>query len=65
MHAEIVRLIMRQGMMFTSMGLLLGVAGALTTPRLLRGLRFGVGTTDPLVLGVVALVLAATVLTAA
>ncbi len=50
------RMVVRQGMTLTAIGLGIGVAGGLAAAQLLRGLLFGVGTTDPVVLvGVVAL----------
>lgn len=43
---DIVRLIVRQGLAMTAVGLVLGLVGALALTRLLRSLLFGVTTTD-------------------
>jgi putative ABC transport system permease protein len=41
-------LIMRQGLLLTSIGIALGLAGALALTRVMSGLLFGVRPTDPL-----------------
>ncbi|HUG42483.1 MAG TPA: ABC transporter permease [Longimicrobiales bacterium] len=61
---DIVRLVMREGMLLAATGLALGMAGGLAAGRLLGGLLFGVGTADPLVLGAVVGLLAAAALLA-
>jgi putative ABC transport system permease protein len=44
---EVLRLILKQGLLLTLIGIGLGVAGALALTRLMSGLLFGVGSTDP------------------
>lgn len=52
----VLRMVIRQGLTLTAIGLAIGVAGGLAAAQLLRGLLYDVGTADPLVLaGVVAL----------
>src|SRR6185436_977589 len=46
--ADVRRLVMRQGMALVAAGVVLGVAAALFTTRLLAALLFGVGAADPL-----------------
>jgi len=53
--ATIARLIVRQGLAVTGIGLIAGLGGALALTRLMRGLLFAVEPTDPGVLGLVAL----------
>jgi putative ABC transport system permease protein len=58
-RAAVVRLIMRQGVGLVVGGLLIGLAGALTTARVLRSLLHGVSATDPVAFsGTVAVLLA-------
>ena len=57
--AEIVLMILRQGMMLALVGVALGVAGAFALTHALRSLLFGVTPTDPATFGAVAAVLAA------
>jgi putative ABC transport system permease protein len=45
---DVLKLIVRQGMSLALIGIVLGLAGALALTRLLAGLLFGVGTTDPM-----------------
>jgi putative ABC transport system permease protein len=45
--AEVVRMVVRQGMRWTLAGLVLGLAGALAATPVFRSLLFGVGPTDP------------------
>jgi putative ABC transport system permease protein len=47
-RSEVLRLVLREGMMLATVGVGLGVLGALALTRLLSGLLFGVGPTDPL-----------------
>ena len=46
-QGEVLRLILKQGFLFTLIGIGLGLAGALALTRLLSGLLYGVGSTDP------------------
>jgi putative ABC transport system permease protein len=54
----ILRWVLTQGMRLTLMGVAVGLVGALALTRLLRGMLFGVGTTDPLTYVGLALLLA-------
>ena len=56
---EILRMVVRQGILLTVIGGALGLAGALALTRVLAGLLQGVRTSDPLSFAVVLLVLAA------
>jgi putative ABC transport system permease protein len=58
--ADILRLVVGQGMRMTFIGVALGVIVSLALTRLLASLLFGVHATDPLVFSCAALVLAAT-----
>ncbi len=60
----VLRLVIRQGMAPVAAGLLLGLAGAAAASRVLRGLLYGVGSTDPVTYGAVAAFLAAVALLA-
>jgi len=63
-RSDVLRLVMRQGLWLAGIGTILGVAGALAATRLLRGLLFGVGATDPLTFIAVPLLLLAVALLA-
>ena len=63
-RGNILRLIVRQGMVLTLIGLAVGLVGALALTRLLRSLLFGVTTTDPMTFLVVPLILGAVALLA-
>jgi putative ABC transport system permease protein len=54
---HVLRLILRQGLTLTFIGVVLGVAGAFALTRLLGSLLFGVTTTDPITYVVVSLLL--------
>jgi putative ABC transport system permease protein len=54
---DILRLILRQGMQLTLLGIGAGLAAALLLTRLLRTLLYGVSTSDPLTFAGVALLL--------
>lgn len=56
--ADVLRLVVGQGMRLVFLGLLLGLTGALLLTRVLSGLLFGVSTTDPLTFAFVPLLLA-------
>ncbi len=61
---NVLRLVIRQGMVPVIAGVILGLAGALAGTRLLRGLLFGVGATDPIAFLTVTVFLVGTALTA-
>jgi putative ABC transport system permease protein len=44
---EVLGLILRQGLLLTAIGVAIGLAGALALTRVMSGLLFGVGSTDP------------------
>ena len=46
-QSDIVRLVLRQGLLLTLTGSALGIGGALALTRFMTGLLFGVSTTDP------------------
>ena len=60
---DVLTLILKQGLALTLIGIIIGLAGAFALTRVMSGLLFRVGTTDPatfaaivLLLGVVALI---------
>jgi putative ABC transport system permease protein len=61
-RADVLRLIVRDGMAPAVIGVVAGAVGALAVTRLMRSLLYGVSTTDPLVFGAVAGALAAVAL---
>ncbi len=61
---NVLRLVIRQGMVPVIAGVILGLAGALAGTRLLRGLLFGVGATDPIAFLTVTVFLLGTALAA-
>lgn len=63
-RADVLRLVLRQGMMIAVIGVALGIAGALATSGMLKSLLFGVRPSDPATLAGVAIVLVACVLAA-
>ena len=56
-RADVLRLVVRQGMTTTLIGLALGLVGAFSISRVLRGLLYGVSSTDPLTFVAVSIVL--------
>jgi putative ABC transport system permease protein len=62
---DVLRMVLRQSMLLATVGLGLGLAGALAVSRVLRGLVFGISATDPATLGGVALLLLAVATAAA
>jgi len=63
-RADVLRLVVRQGMTMTLIGVALGLVGAFSISRVLRGLLYGVSSTDPLTFIVVSVVLLAVALLA-
>ena len=62
-RADVLRLVVRQGMKMTLIGLAVGLVGALSLSRVLVGLLHGVSPTDPLTFtGVSAVLLAVALL---
>jgi putative ABC transport system permease protein len=45
---DVLQLVVRQGMVLTLIGVVIGVIGALALTRVISNLLFGVGATDPL-----------------
>ena len=56
-RADIIRLILGEGLKLVGAGVVLGLAGAMFLSGLLRGMVFGVGTTDPVTFAAVAVLL--------
>jgi predicted permease len=61
---DVLRLVVRQGMTPVAVGLALGLAGAFAATRLLRGLLYGVGTSDPVTFAAITMILGAVALAA-
>jgi putative ABC transport system permease protein len=57
--ADLLRMVLSRGLGLTTIGVVLGLLGAVATTRYLRTLLFGVGPTDALMLGSAAIVLLA------
>jgi predicted permease len=62
--ADVLRLVIKQGMTLTVVGVCLGLAGASLVTRVMASLLFGVGATDPLTFAGIALLLALVALVA-
>ena len=62
--AQVVRLVLRDALLMTTLGLAIGVALALAATRLLTSLLFGVSATEPLLFAGTALLLGATAVVA-
>ncbi len=62
--ADIVRVVVRQGMLLALIGIAVGTTGALLLTRVISGLLYGVSATDPLTFAAVALTLGASALLA-
>jgi predicted permease len=56
---QVLMLILRQGLLLTLIGIGLGLAGALALTRLMSGLLYGVGSTDPATFAAIVLLLTA------
>jgi ABC-type antimicrobial peptide transport system permease subunit len=54
---DVLRLVLRQGLLLVTLGLALGLGAAVVSTRLIRGLLYDVGTTDPVTFAVVVLLL--------
>jgi len=52
---DVVKLVLRQGALLAGIGIIVGGVAALALTRLIRGMLFGVSTTDPLAFGAVIL----------
>jgi ABC-type antimicrobial peptide transport system permease subunit len=63
-RADVLRLVLREGLTTAGVGVVLGLIGALLTTRLLQGMLFGVSATNPLVFAINALILMAVALAA-
>ncbi len=63
-QSDVLRLVVRQGMTMTVIGLAIGLAGAFFMSRLLIGLLYGVSATDPLTFTAVSIMLLAVALLA-
>lgn len=61
---DVLRLVLKQGLLLTGLGLILGLIAALTLTRLIPTLLYGVNTTDPLTFVAVVLLLAVVALLA-
>ena len=60
----VLKLVTRQGMKLTLVGMALGIAASLVLTRLMEGLLFGVSTTDPATFALYSIILAAVALVA-
>jgi hypothetical protein len=63
-RGDLLRLILRGGMLLAGLGLVIGFGAALGLTRLLANLLFGVGARDPLTIGAVGVILAGVALVA-
>ncbi len=63
-RGDLLRLVLRSGMLMAGLGLMLGFAGAFGLTRLLANLLFGVGERDPMTIGAVAALLSCVALLA-
>ena len=55
---EVLRLILKQGLLLILIGITFGLAGALAVTRVMSGLLFGVGSTDPATFAAIVLLFA-------
>jgi predicted permease len=61
---RVLRLVMQRGALLVALGLALGIGGAATLTKVLRGVLYGVAATDPVTFGAMAALLAAVALSA-
>jgi putative ABC transport system permease protein len=59
---DVVRMVVREGMLMAALGILIGIGAALALTRLMEGILFGVGARDAMTFVVVTLVIAAVTL---
>jgi putative ABC transport system permease protein len=62
--ADVLRLVLRQGLVYAAVGVALGLAGALALSRVMESLLYGVSATDPFVYAAASALLAAVALLA-
>jgi putative ABC transport system permease protein len=55
--SDVVRMVVRQGMILTTMGVAIGLGGAFAVTWLMKSLLYGVSATDPTTFAVIALIL--------
>jgi putative ABC transport system permease protein len=58
-RADVLKLVVRQGMLLTIAGVIVGLGGAFALTRVMSSLLFGVGTKDPITFAIVAVLLIA------
>jgi putative ABC transport system permease protein len=63
-QSDVLKLVVKQGMILTLFGILIGLAGALALTRLMAGLLYGVSATDPATFALIALLLTGVALVA-
>src|SRR5687767_2671054 len=56
-HTDVIRMVLKQGMILAAIGLVIGLAALVALTRLVSGLLFNVSATDPVVFAVVSLIL--------
>src|SRR5205823_12826390 len=63
-HKDVLRLVIRQGMLLSLVGVVIGLAGSFASTRLMSSLLFGVTATDPVTFAAVSLLLTGVALAA-
>lgn len=63
-HADVVRLVLRDGMKLAAVGVVIGIAGAFGLTRLMANMLYGISATDPITFVAVSLLLLLVALTA-